>query len=132
MKKLFELWNRLKQQIHTKEISHFFFHEREIFFANLGQNIGTEMNGKGERFLRPVLILKKFGKDSAFVVPLSTQKKEGKFYFSFTSTKGILTTALLSQSRLIDVKRLQKRKGRILTDDFSLLKKELGKLLGIF
>jgi len=130
MKKFFDIWNILKQKIHNEKYE-VFFRERDIFFTHLGKNVGTEQNGKGEKFLRPVLILKKFGKESAFVVPLSTKIKDGRFYFQFTSSENILSTALLSQSRILDTKRLLHRSGMISEIDFLELKKKLGKLLGI-
>lgn len=49
----------------------------------MGQNIGFEQNGKGDNFVRPVIILKKFNKNMFFGIPLSTQIKDGKFYYYF-------------------------------------------------
>jgi mRNA interferase MazF len=34
--------------------------EAGVYWCSFGENIGFEQNGKGEYFLRPVLILKKF------------------------------------------------------------------------
>lgn len=127
----FDNWNLLKKD---KEFfaNRPYFRDRDIFFAHIGVNIGFEQDGKGSEFLRPVLILKKFNKYSAFIIPLSTKQKVGKFYYSFVSSDGIDTIALLSQSRLIDVKRLKFKKGMIAKSDFILIKKKLGKLLEIF
>jgi len=130
LKKIFDKWNILKQII-NRDSKIVFFRDRDIFFAYLGENIGFEQNGKGEEFLRPVLILKKFGKNSAFVIPLSTKIKEGKFYFQFTSSLGIKTLALLSQARFLDSRRFKMKKGMISKEDFINLKKKLGKLLEI-
>ncbi len=131
LKNIYDYWNGLKKEINKSE-NKVFFRERDIFFAHLGENIGFEQNGKGAEFLRPVLILKKFGINSAFVIPLSTKIKEGKFYFEFTSSLGIRTLALLSQAKFLDSRRLKMKKGMISKEDFILLKKKLGKLLEIF
>jgi mRNA interferase MazF len=32
----------------------------EIFWCSVGLNVGVEYDGKGKKFLRPVLVLKKF------------------------------------------------------------------------
>lgn len=128
--KNFDGWNVLKKGVHCSENLPF-FRERDIFFAHLGENIGCEENGKGDEFLRPVLVLKKISRYSAFIVPLSSQKKEGIFYFSFTSSLGIQGIALLSQVKVIDSKRLKVKKGMMNESDFSHIKKELGKFLGL-
>jgi mRNA interferase MazF len=33
-----------------------------FFYMKMGKNLGFEQNGKGENFVRPVIILKKFNK----------------------------------------------------------------------
>jgi len=46
--------------------------QREIYWANIGENIGFEQNGKGDNFMRPLLIFKKFSNNIFFGIPLST------------------------------------------------------------
>ncbi len=59
--------------------------QREIYWANLGENIGFEQNGKDDNFMRPLLIFKKFSNNIFFGIPLSTQrKKDGSFFFEFS------------------------------------------------
>lgn len=74
-------WNEKKININSNK-GKLFFHEREVWFTSLGLNIGFEQNGKGNNFLRPVLVLKKFSKDLLWIVPLSTAQKIGKYYYS--------------------------------------------------
>jgi hypothetical protein len=59
MKKDFWKWHSKKEEIDEKD-TRIFFHEREIWFAHLGANVGFEQDGKGENFGRPVLIFRKF------------------------------------------------------------------------
>ena len=63
MNKEYNKWNEIKKQLAIKE-KNLDFKNREIFWMKVGQNIGFETDGKGEEFLRPVLILRKFSKDS--------------------------------------------------------------------
>lgn len=110
-------WNKQKIDIERNK-NRLFFHEREVWFTSLGLNIGFEQNGKGNNFLRPVLVLKKFSKDLLWIVPLSTAQKTGNYYHSikFRNTENVV---LLSQIKLIDSKRLQYKIGDVHKDDFT-------------
>ncbi len=56
-KNIFE-WSKVKYKISSKEnIPN--VKEREIWWSNLGYNVGHEEHGKGEVYKRLVLILKK-------------------------------------------------------------------------
>jgi mRNA interferase MazF len=120
-------WNEQKISINSDK-KKLFFHEREVWFASLGLNIGFEQNGRGNNFLRPVLVLKKFSKDLLWVVPLSTAQKTGKYYYSIM-VRNVENVALLSQIRLIDSKRLQYKIGDVEKDDFVKIKEKLKLLL---
>ena len=129
MSKKFDNWNDVKKSIEAKsQIAG--FKEREIYWANIGENVGYEQCGKGDDFTRPVLVVKKFSKTMFFGVPLSTQPKEGSFYFEFCFIENQISTALLVQAKMYDVKRLDKKIGMIKKDDFEKLKSQFGKLLG--
>lgn len=108
MKKDFQKWHILKSQLHENK-SEVFFHEREIWWCTLGANIGFEQDGRGEYFDRPVLVLKKFNLDVCLIVPLTTSGKKGKYYFPLGEIEGKNATAVLSQIRLIDRKRLMNK-----------------------
>ena len=79
---------------------------------SIGQNIGFEQYGKGELFLRPVLVLKKLSKHTFFGVPLTSKKKQGTYYFSFAH-KGKTSTAMFNQARVFDIKRAKFSYGTI-------------------
>ena len=104
MQKDFDSWNSKKKYLH-KEKQRPFFKEGEVWFASLGVNIGYEQDGKGDGFLRPVIVLKKFNKQTLFIVPLSKSQKKGRYYVN-TYINGEKGVAILSQARLIDSKRL--------------------------
>jgi mRNA interferase MazF len=73
----FDSWNTLKKRIHDSE-RRLYVKEREIWWCNLGLNIGTEIDGKNKIFERPVLVLKGLSAESAFILPLTTKHSTGK------------------------------------------------------
>lgn len=116
----FKKWHSIKEHLHERK-SEVFFHEREIWWCSLGVNIGYEQDGTGEDFQRPVVILKKFNLDACLVVPLTTTQKKGKYYFVVGELEGKNATAILSQVRFIDRKRLANKVGFLGEDIFNRL-----------
>jgi len=106
-----------------------FFHEREVWFAALGSNIGFEQDGKNRKYLRPVIIIKKFNSEVCWVVPTTKKDKKGKYYFNFSYKERQYTTAILSQMRLIDSKRFIYNIGMMKEIDFLEIKKRLSSFL---
>ncbi|MDO8518397.1 MAG: type II toxin-antitoxin system PemK/MazF family toxin [bacterium] len=127
MKKDFQKWHTKKTWLH-EEKQRPFFHEREVWWCALGANVGFEQDGRGESFLRPVVIVKKFNKEVFWGVPLTKNQKKGKFYFAF-SLGGEMSTVILSQLRLVDSKRLQYKLGDIKQLEFDDMRKRLTQLL---
>lgn len=127
MKKDFDNWNEHKKAIDDTDAG-LYFYEREIWWCSIGVNVGFEQDGKNEYFTRPVLILKKFSKDVFIGLPLSTSKKEGRYYFKFTF-QGQKSNALLSQVRLFDAKRLKDKLGRLPKSIFKEIRQKVKDLL---
>ena len=127
MKKDFQNWHNKKSNLHEEKIRPF-FHEREVWSASVGVNVGFEQDGRGDQFLRPVLILKKFNNEVLWCLPLTKNQKKGKYYFSF-ELKGEVSTVILSQIRLIDAKRLQYKIGDMSGRDFDKIKEKLTRFL---
>ena len=124
-------WNEIKITIENENII-VGFKERDIFYMNMGKNIGFEQDGKGENFVRPVVIIKGFNKNMFFGIPLSTKMKEGKFYYKFRFQKKdelVENIALLSQMRLFSTKRLLNKIGVISKKDFIKMKNEFKSLI---
>ena len=61
MQKDFDSWAEVKKKIHEKGFNSY-FKERDVWWCRLGVNIGDEEDGKGNSFLRPVLVIKKFNR----------------------------------------------------------------------
>ena len=124
-------WNEIKIAIEYENII-VGFKERDIFYMSMGKNIGFEQDGKGENFVRPVVIIKGFNKNMFFGIPLSTKMKEGKFYYKFQFQKKdelVENIALLSQMRLFSTKRLLNKIGVISKEDFIKMKNEFKSLI---
>jgi mRNA interferase MazF len=125
-KRFFE-WIKLKEKLHSKEHAPPLFKEGEIWWSHFGENVGTEMNGKSDLFTRPVVILKKYDRYSFLAVPLSTKHKEGTWYVTFTHGQK-RQTAVLSQARVINYRRLKELMGKLDGNDYQDIKKAFLKL----
>lgn len=110
--KRFLEWIGLKERLHVREQKIPHVNEGEVWWASLGENIGFEINGKSKLFTRPVIIFKKLNKGFYFVIPASTQAREGTWYASFIQ-KGVKQVACLHQARSIDYRRLYSKLGQM-------------------
>jgi len=127
MDKDFKKWHDKKGNI-DKIDKRPFFHEREIWFCQIGLNIGFEQDGKGEDFLRPILIIRKFNNEIFWAVPLTRTSKKSPYYFHF-KLHDKESVAILSQIRLIDARRLSHKIGEIREVEFVQLKQKIKALL---
>lgn len=118
-------WNEQKKKYaHTKRI---YFHKGDVWYVALGKNIGYEEDGKNQNFERPILITRKFNNDIFICVPLTSQNKEGKYYHTLISFPG--STAILSQVRLLDAKRLLRYIGKVEHEELQEIKLKIGKVV---
>ncbi len=117
---IFDVWNKKKKTTH-ENISCPHFSIGEIWWAQLGKNIATEIEGKGKDFLRPAVIIQKLYGNACFVVPLTSKDRYSDYYFSFVDTREKKQCALLPQVRYIDGKRLKYKLSSIKKEDFNLL-----------
>lgn len=131
MQKDFDAWNIKKKEtnfINSKTM----FYEREVWWSKLGLNIGVEIDGRHELFLRPVIIIRKFNKDMALVIPITTQDKLNKYYFNVSGVEEKVYKACLSQVRTISSKRLLRKIDTIHEHDYyNLLDKICNMVKGI-
>jgi len=104
----FDAWNRQKKELDAKD----FYRNvkvREVVFVKMGKNIGYEQDGKGEEFIRPVLVFKRFNKHQFLGFALTSKKKEGRFYVEIRHNNKI-SYVILSQLRTYSTKRVVNRK----------------------
>jgi mRNA interferase MazF len=130
MRKDFKRWHDNKNSIDLIE-KRPFFHEKEIWWCTLGVNIGFEQDGGGEDYLRPVIIYKKFNNEIFWAIPLTRTDKKTKYYFQLTKENdSSISTAILSQIRLVDARRLShKFEIGVSDEDFVSITKKFKALL---
>jgi len=110
-------WASKKVKIHFSDRGELYFEEREIWWASLGENIGSETNGKNFHFERPIIVLKKFSSDMLLAVPATTKLKNGSWFHRF-SFDGQDRRAVMSQLRTISSRRLIRKMGNMSTGEF--------------
>lgn len=112
MEKDFDSWHQLKTQLDSMEKAPL-FQECEIWWCSVGVNVGYELYGKDDKFVRPVLILRKHSRYTFFGLPLTSKRKpERKEYYplDFQKQQG---SVILDQGRTFDCRRLIKKMGKI-------------------
>ena len=98
--KRFLEWVGLKEKMHNKQHKAPLVSEGEIWWASVGENVGSEINGKSDLFSRPVIIYKKLAHSFYFVIPTTSQQKTGSWFINFKQ-HGKDMAACLHQSRSI-------------------------------
>ncbi len=137
----FDSWNELAKKLDTlnsplfnKKLKKYFFHPREIWFCSIGTNIGVEICGKNQEFERPVLILRKSGRQF-ICLPLTSKKpKNPDFYFDISYTNPITNEfvesyVLVTSPITCDVNRLQRKVRKISPQDYEAILNSLTKVL---
>ena len=120
--KRFLQWISVKERVHTRDSQPPYFHEGEMWWAYVGENVGSETNGKGKQFTRPVVIYRKLGAYTFLGIPTTTKQKEGTWFVPFRH-KDIAEVAVLSQIRILSSKRLREKIGEIDESDMSRIRK---------
>lgn len=123
MQKDFDGWNIEKKQAH--EGSGRFYHEREVWWCALGVNVGFEQDGSGQRFQRPVLIIKGLSRSTCLVAPLTTSSKKHSLRVLLGVIGEKTAYALLSQIRVVDTRRFTERIEFVEKEAFELVRKTL-------
>lgn len=126
--KRFRAWHKLKYKLHFNASLPAGYKERDIWWVCLGHNVGVEEDGKGILFNRPVLVVKGFSRYLFWGIPLSTTDKTGRYYYQFM-VNGKRSTALLTQLRVYDTRRLVSKYGMAGKRDFDAIKQETVKFL---
>ncbi|MCE9517767.1 type II toxin-antitoxin system PemK/MazF family toxin [Candidatus Nomurabacteria bacterium] len=124
MHKDFDEWNVLKKDIHTI-FNHRFYRERQIWWCSVGRNVGFEENGKGDQFIRPMLVIKGFSKELCLCLPITTKNKKGVYYYPLNLSDNKDRFVILSQLKTIDTKRLLKKVGILDSDQYTKIKQAI-------
>src|SRR5882762_2602395 len=102
-------WIGLKQKLHQGTQS--------PPLVSVGENVGSEINGKSRLFPRPVIIFKKLAHGFYFVIPTTTKSKVGSWFVAFRQADRRMI-ASLHQARAIDHRRLSTKLGQLDDSDF--------------
>ncbi len=116
----FDKWNSVKKAL-EEENQKVHIRIGEIRWVSLGVNVGSEIDGKGDSFTRPVLILHVIGRSLALVVPMSTKVKDMAGYQTF-HWKGKDVSICIHQLKIISQKRIFRRQGKIPNNRFNDIK----------
>ncbi len=127
MKKDFDEWNVEKKSLDASGREPF-FHEREIWWCAVCVNIGFEQDGR-DKYRRPAVIVKGLSKQTSLIVPLTTSLNQHPLRIPIGLVNGEEASALLSQIRVIDSKRLVRKIETLEKQKFVAIKQGLQKLL---
>lgn len=121
-------WTKLKCRIQATLEREVYFKERDIWWASIGANIGSEENGKNDLFERPVLILRKFNEKLVWAIP-ATSKTHNSLYHFFSPSGEMPQTFVLSQLRVMSSKRLLRKQRIMPAQEFAQLREKIRVLL---
>ena len=125
--KRFLEWIGVKRKLDINNYQPPLVKEGDLWWCAIGENVGIETSGKGERFTRPVIVLKKLGRLAFFGIPTTTTQRSGTWYVPFKH-KGISEVAMLTQARIFSYKRLDRKMGSLDDEDFKTVKEAFVRL----
>lgn len=110
----FVAWIKIKAKLHILDRS-VYFRGGEIWWVNLGANVGHEEEGKNEHLL--------------WAVPLTTNTKEANPYYHQYELNGKKYAAILSQLRILSSKRLIRKIGIFPLGDYEKIREKIRRLI---
>lgn len=129
MEKDFEKWSKNKEILNTRVLGDTFYClEKEIWTCSLGVNVGSEQDGQGPNFLRPVLVIKVINSQTFLGIPITTKIHHDPYYIKFNLGASD-QWAIISQIRLLSVRRLQRFVGVMTNDYFQTVVSSIRKIL---
>ena len=84
--KRFFAWIGLKQRLHQATQKPPLVSEGDIWWASIGENVGSEINGKSDLFSRPAVIYKKLAHGYLFRYPHDHTTADRKLVRAFPAT----------------------------------------------
>ena len=114
---IYNNWNEIKKKL-AKSTKTPHIKEGQVWWCSAGQNIGTEIYGKGRDHSRPVLVYKKLSKLNFMAIPFSTKVRYDSSWYIPLNFVGVKQAAVISQVRVMDVARLHECIGELPESDF--------------
>ena len=127
MHKDFAGWHIQKTTINNLEHAQY-FREGEVCWTAIGHNVGHEEDGKGAKYARPVLIIRKFNQMLFFGVPISSTNRSGRYYHPVQIDESH-SKVLLSHLREFDSRRLINKIATLSNEEVAATKQRLRSLL---
>lgn len=124
----FDNWIIKKKSLHYKGTTPPLFKERDIWWVSVGVNIGYEEDGKHDKYIRPVLVLRKFNRELFLGIPMSTKLKDNPYY-KIVTVNSRTVSVLISQIRVFSAKRIQDKLAELDHGDFEKIKEEVVKMI---
>ncbi len=100
----FSNWSKNKIPINDG-VSNNLARPREVRWAAIGVNVGSEIDGKNENFTRPVYIVSNAGADTCLVIPMSSKLKDIPGYYKI-EIGGKEVSMCIHQIKVISKKRI--------------------------
>lgn len=111
-KKNFGKWFEIKPSINEKKLKPQFLKAGMVWWYHCGENIGSEICGKGNKFFRPCIIYKVLSQRNILIIPLTTNCKKGSWYIPIESLQR-KSVGCLHQISSIDIARLDRKMGQL-------------------
>ena len=124
----FDKWNTQKKTVHNSGTNKF-YRTREIWWCSLGINVGFEQDGIGTESQRPVLILRGLSKKTCLIAPLTTSSNKHPMRIFLGVVDNRKASAIISQIRIVDTKRLANKIGVVNKEKFEEIKKAVKNLI---
>ncbi|NQV00924.1 MAG: type II toxin-antitoxin system PemK/MazF family toxin [Parcubacteria group bacterium] len=128
IKKDFDSWNTQKKTIHNFGENKY-YHPRDIWWCNLGANIGFEQDGTGVGHQRPVFILKELSRNTCLVIPLTVSTSQHPMRIFLGTVNNKKASAIISQMRVVDTKRFINKIGIIDKEIFDIIRKTVKNMI---
>ena len=132
MEDTFDKWNKVKKDTEGNKRK-LGIKPREIFWAKIGQNIGSEEYGKNENFTRPVIIVRKLTNDLFVGVPITSTLKNNDYFHSFEyenkQNEFTKNSAMILQLKTFSIKRLMNKVGVVNKHDFDKIIEKLKNII---
>lgn len=126
-KKNFKKWMKVKEQINNDNKPRS-IKEGDVWWSSIGENVGNEICGKGDEYLRPVLVFRKLNDNNFWAIPFTSKRHTGDWYvtFNFNNREQV---AVVSQIQNMSTARLRRKIGQLSKGDYKMVFDGFMKLL---
>lgn len=120
-------WMKLKIKLDSGEHKPPLVEERDIWWISFGKNIGSEINGKSNKFSRPGVVIKKLARNFYLVAPTTSKERIGNWYVRIQQNNTV-SYVCLHQIRTTDYRRFLSKMGQVDVSDFTKIKTAFAEL----